>query len=680
MTSLPSRALLSVHVMCLLAGMAAMPSTVSAGAITERVDAPVKAEASSSARPLVPARDAGSTSPRKHVARSAFEVNEGHMRAGVRLHGRAGGYGFTLTDDATELTVAEHDEHRVARARAKVEAREAARADHRQRTHEESSDRREKRLRALTQKLAREEPRQTDKVTLQLIGANRTALTHGEEPTGTVAHYLSLVPGQPDRTHVRQYRRVRTTDVLPGIDKVVYETGGRIEYDFVVRPGADPRAIVHRIRGATAVRLLPGGDLQIVTPRSTILLSAPVAYQTSGSARTPVRVQYRLRADELTFDVGGYDPARDLVIDPVVEYVTAFTGEVIDAVAAGDGEVAMVLPRDEMGTPLAAVEPAPFTSSSNVIRLARDGASAVSATYLIGLSATSIAADAAGRLIIAGSLYDGRLFVGRLARDGASFEFKTTVDDIVARSASVAVRASGELALVASFNLGSNGQRGAPAVDHVYGDPAAPAGLFVMTLDPPSGARKSSVRLGSIAFRNTATLHAAIDSSGAIYAASTVVQQDWTLEQLAENLINPLPIADRQPTDEWLETWWNPGPGLIAKFPADLSGVNYFRRLYGSSTHGTGDILAGRQPQSSTGIAIDASDNVFVFSEFISKYSPDGDLLASAWAALLHDANVGLTHSLAADGTILVTGNFDPYPLGFRTRSGSVQISVCKAG
>src|SRR5438132_8330640 len=51
------------------------------------------------------------------------------------------------------------------------------------------------------------------------------------------------------RSGIASYARVRYGGVYPGIDVVYYGSQGSLEYDFVVRPGADPRAIRMRFRG-----------------------------------------------------------------------------------------------------------------------------------------------------------------------------------------------------------------------------------------------------------------------------------------------------------------------------------------------------------------------------------------------------------------------------------------------
>ena len=54
------------------------------------------------------------------------------------------------------------------------------------------------------------------------------------------------------RTGIASYARVRYKAVYPGIDVVYYGNQNDLEYDFVLAPGADPRAIRLKVTGPAA--------------------------------------------------------------------------------------------------------------------------------------------------------------------------------------------------------------------------------------------------------------------------------------------------------------------------------------------------------------------------------------------------------------------------------------------
>ncbi|PYN13738.1 MAG: hypothetical protein DME05_17700, partial [Candidatus Rokuibacteriota bacterium] len=74
------------------------------------------------------------------------------------------------------------------------------------------------------------------------------------------------------------YARVRYEDLYPGIDLVYYGNQRQLEYDFVVRPGADPRRIALGFRGAQRLEVDPQGDLVLHTAAGAIRQRKPIIY------------------------------------------------------------------------------------------------------------------------------------------------------------------------------------------------------------------------------------------------------------------------------------------------------------------------------------------------------------------------------------------------------------------
>src|SRR5262249_41493655 len=71
-----------------------------------------------------------------------------------------------------------------------------------------------------------------------------------------------------------------------------------------------------------------GGDLLVRTEAGTLRQHRPVLYQEENGARRSIEGRYVLRGPiEAGFEVGSYDPARPLVIDPVLSYSTYLGGD-----------------------------------------------------------------------------------------------------------------------------------------------------------------------------------------------------------------------------------------------------------------------------------------------------------------------------------------------------------------
>ncbi|MEA2495945.1 MAG: hypothetical protein QOJ29_3856 [Thermoleophilaceae bacterium] len=132
------------------------------------------------------------------------------------------------------------------------------------------------------------------------------------------------------RTGLPTYGRVHYPSVYPGIDLDYYGRDGRLEYDFVAKPGSDPAAIALSVAGARRISLTPGGDVLLRTAAGTLRQARPVAYQEQGGTRTPVPVRYVTAGRQLRLKLGSYDKRRTLTVDPVLEFSTFLGGGAAD--------------------------------------------------------------------------------------------------------------------------------------------------------------------------------------------------------------------------------------------------------------------------------------------------------------------------------------------------------------
>ncbi len=108
-------------------------------------------------------------------------------------------------------------------------------------------------------------------------------------------------------------------DLYPGIDLALYGADGGIEYDLIVRPGAEPAVVAFQFEGADRVALSPEGDLWIRAETHWMKHAAPVAYQEVAGVRVPVAARYTIGdAGQVRFALGDYDRGRYLVIDPFI--------------------------------------------------------------------------------------------------------------------------------------------------------------------------------------------------------------------------------------------------------------------------------------------------------------------------------------------------------------------------
>jgi hypothetical protein len=172
-------------------------------------------------------------------------------------------------------------------------------------------------------------------VILSLEKSNRSAPAEGIDQLPVRTDYL-VGPRASWRTGVPTYARVRYHDIYPGIDLVYYGNQQQLEYDFVLRPGADPNAIRLRFRGPVKTTVSAEGDLVVSTEAGRIVQKRPVVYQeNSHGVRGEVPGRYVMVGQNLAaFRVGAYDRTRVLVIDPVLVYATYFGGTGLDQINA----------------------------------------------------------------------------------------------------------------------------------------------------------------------------------------------------------------------------------------------------------------------------------------------------------------------------------------------------------
>lgn len=170
-------------------------------------------------------------------------------------------------------------------------------------------------------------------VRLKLAGsAARWEWMPAGHPLGTANYLIGRDRGQW-RTGVARHAELVAKDVLPGVDLHLYACAEGLEYDFVLAPGADPGLIRVSFEGAAAA-LDSRGDLVVTAPGLSMKQRAPVAYQARNGSTTGVEASWRLTGDGAGFEIGSYDPAEPLVIDPVITYSGYFGGTLIDRISA----------------------------------------------------------------------------------------------------------------------------------------------------------------------------------------------------------------------------------------------------------------------------------------------------------------------------------------------------------
>ena len=258
-------------------------------------------------------------------------------------------------------------------------------------------------------------PAKPELLRMRLVGARTPSSVTGRDPLVTRVNYLRGKDPSRWQRDVPTFARAEFAGVYPGVDLVYYGNQGRLEYDFIVAPEADPSQLMLEFRGADTVSVNDAGDLVLRTPSGDVSLRAPVMYQDIAGRRRPVAGAWTLTGEgRAGFKLGPYDVAQAIVIDPVLEFSTYLGGS-----GSEDGFDNMGIALDSAGNIYIAgtSDSADFPTTGDiqdqfvaladavVVKLDPSASSILYATYLggDGLDAgQAIAVDGAGNAYVGG--------------------------------------------------------------------------------------------------------------------------------------------------------------------------------------------------------------------------------------------------------------------------------------
>ncbi len=331
----------------------------------------------------------------------SFEANNGQTESQVRFLARGRGYTLFLAENEAVFALRS----------AEVESVESVGSVP---GKEQSSH-----LRAeLSERTKRTQPTKQAVLRMRLEGANRSPMAHGVAPLPGVVNYF--IGNDPTKWHtnIPTYGKVEYKNIYSSIDLVYYGNQGKLEYDFVVSPGADPNQIKLAFEGAENLRLADNGDLTLTVPGPDLHLQKPLVYQQDEKGRKQlVAGSYILLAADsphVAIQVASYDRTRPLIIDPLLAYSTYLGGSGFDegrAIAVdSNGNAYVTGTTDSADFPtLSAFQGALAGEGSQdafVTKLNAAGSALVYSTYLGGSGldeGRAIAVDADGNAYVTGS-------------------------------------------------------------------------------------------------------------------------------------------------------------------------------------------------------------------------------------------------------------------------------------
>lgn len=183
--------------------------------------------------------------------------------------------------------------------------------------------------------LSRSDFSETSVVTLQLIGANPDPIIEGQQTQSGVSNYLIGSDASRWQKNVEHIGKVKYHQVYDGIDLVYYGNQRRLEYDYIVSPGADPKTIRLGFKGAKNAHIDKDGNLILHTTSGKIVQQAPLTYQQIDQKQQIIPSHYIIHKGiediEVSFGIEKYDRTRPLIIDPILSYSIVLDGSQHDS-------------------------------------------------------------------------------------------------------------------------------------------------------------------------------------------------------------------------------------------------------------------------------------------------------------------------------------------------------------
>jgi len=544
----------------------------------------------------------------------------------------------------------------------------------------------------------------TDSVRVSMVGASAASQAEGRDALAGKSNYF--IGNDPAKwiKNVPTYARVRFRGVYPGIDVGYYGNRRKLEFDFIVSPGANPRAIrleINGKRGRASLRVDQNGDLVVHTAAGDVRFQKPRVYQMDGNSHPRikrfVRSRYGVGNDGIvSLDIGDYDRTEPLIIDPVLSYSTYLGGTDFNYASGiavdGSGNTYITGYTTSTDFPVLGGVQSTFSGGSCdtevnttpcfdvfVAKLDPQGSGLLYSTYLGGTGddyGIRIAVDAAGEAYVAGftdsldfptaSAFQSSpgggtcgtttypspcfdAFVAKLSASGSSLIYSSylggTGDDF---ASDIAVDSSGNT-YVAGLTSAANFPTTYGALQTSFG--GGPFDGFVAKIDAAGTARVYSTYLGGSGEDHVAAI--ALDASDNAYLTGQTNSANFPTQGGFE--------------PSYTATMCGSALNSFPCFEAFVSKLNSAGTALIYSSY-----LGGTAASYGNGIALDSSSNAYVAGwttskdfpvtpsayetayagsdeVFVAKVTPAGDALA--YATYLGDTNPDVANAIGVDAS-----------------------------
>jgi hypothetical protein len=473
---------------------------------------------------------------------------------------------------------------------------------------------------------------------LRSVGMSAETRVEGKLPLQAKTNYLIGSDASRWIRNVSTYAEVAYDGIYPGVDLLFYGSKDHLEHDFIVSPHADPSGIRFTLTGAEQLELNDSGDLVASAAGEKIILQKPAAYQEIDGKKIEVKSAFRLDDSQsesspvVSFQLGNYDPERQLIIDPVFSFSTYLAGTGMDQVTAvttdAAGNIYLTGTTSSSDFPTQNAEqtqlgcsPSGPSECQNVFitKLGPTGHTLLYSTYLGGSSqdyGAAIAVDASGNVVVAGvsmssdfphagavsslscQINDNCYFLASLKPDGSELNYSGQIGGSEGlytnanSSGRLAVDVHGNAYLAGTTDSSNFQITSGTLTTTVSGYPNS--STFVLKVDPAGKVLYSTTIPGNAAPNPSQVFNnfflptgIAVDSSGQVTVAGTGgVGLPTTTGVVATAFPNNATNVE------------SPTAGYILQLNATASAINYGTYVPGTDSLG--------------GMAVDGSGNVYL--------------------------------------------------------------------
>ena len=468
-------------------------------------------------------------------------------------------------------------------------------------------------------------------VSLEFAGGRKPKAIQGEELPGKV----NLIFGNDPKKWqlgLPTYGKVTYGEIYPGIDVVYYGNQQQLEFDLLVKPGADPEAIRLKLEGAGRLSIDDSGALNLGDAAGGLRVALPQIYQEVNGAKKRVPGHYTIVSrDEVAFRIDPWDHTRPLVIDPTIAYSTLLGGGLNSSDGFGikvdsNGNILIGGYTFAADFPTFAAFQSKLKGSPNVFVTSITSTGALNySTYLGGSFSDKLqglAVDSTGAAWVTGSTSSGDFPTKNAAQstisvDGTSVTFVTKLSS------------AGALQFSTFLNSSNGNGIAVDKTDNVYVTGSATSGFattagaivstlsgssidaFVTKYNSTGGPPVYSTMLGGGADSGSAI---AVDLTGNAYVTGLSLSSSFA----------HAPTGGAQTTNNG-----GNGDAFVAKLKADGTALLYFT------------FLGGAGSDQGTAIAVDGSGDAYIAGQTSS--------MGLAKGAAVQPALGGVTNGFAAE-------------------------------